>query len=60
MNYSKSGKEEEKKEPEPNFEMLANPARVMKAQLRVLSLQDAGSSVSTKKMTRGTRVPEVL
>lgn len=31
-------KEEKKKEPEPNFEMLANPARVMRAQLRVLHM----------------------
>ncbi len=28
-------KKEEKKEPEPNFEMLSNPARVMKSQLKV-------------------------
>merc|ERR1712079_676982 len=33
--------EEKKKEPEPNFEMLSNPARVMKAQLKVISLEDA-------------------
>merc|ERR1712123_327290 len=34
-------KEEEKeKEPEPAFEMLSNPARVMKAQLRVTSIDD--------------------
>merc|ERR1711934_5648 len=40
-------KEEEKKEekekpeePEPNFEMLSNPARVMKAQLKLISLED--------------------
>ena len=43
-------KEEEKKEekeksdePEPNFEMLSNPARVMKAQLKVISLEDGKS-----------------
>jgi 26S proteasome regulatory subunit N2 len=30
----------EKKEPEPLFEMLANPARVMKAQLKVINLED--------------------
>merc|ERR1712114_88930 len=30
----------EEKEPEPSFEMLSNPARVMKAQLRVTSLDD--------------------
>merc|ERR1712102_128832 len=34
--------EDDKKadEPEPNFELLSNPARVMKAQLRVVSLED--------------------
>ena len=32
--------EEKKKEPEPLFEMLANPARVMKAQLKVVTLED--------------------
>jgi len=32
--------EEEKKEPEPLFEMLSNPARVMKAQLKVVNLED--------------------
>jgi len=31
---------EKKKEPEPTFEMLSNPARVMKAQLRVTSLEE--------------------
>merc|ERR1711890_48621 len=30
----------EKKEPEPLFEMLSNPARVMKAQLKVINLED--------------------
>merc|ERR1712062_393728 len=33
--------EEKKKEAEPLFEMLANPARVMKAQLKVVTLEDA-------------------
>merc|ERR1711970_553360 len=32
--------EEDKKEPEPLFEMLSNPARVMKAQLKVVNLED--------------------
>ena len=36
----KKDEEKKKKEPEPNFEILANPARVMKAQLRVLSMPD--------------------
>merc|ERR1712083_68317 len=34
-------KEEEKKEAEALFEMLANPVRVMKAQLKVVTLEDA-------------------
>merc|ERR1711881_811253 len=33
--------EERKKDAEPLFEMLANPARVMKAQLKVVTLEDA-------------------
>jgi len=32
--------EEKKKEAEPLFDLLANPARVMKAQLKVISLED--------------------
>merc|ERR1719483_763784 len=32
--------EEEKKEPEPLSELLSNPARVMKAQLKVINLED--------------------
>merc|ERR1712026_375948 len=36
----KEKKEEKSDEPEPNFEMLSNPARVMKAQLKVISLED--------------------
>uniref|UniRef100_A0A8C5QQF6 26S proteasome non-ATPase regulatory subunit 1 n=1 Tax=Leptobrachium leishanense TaxID=445787 RepID=A0A8C5QQF6_9ANUR len=33
-------KEEKKKEPEPNFQLLENPARVMPAQLKVLTMPD--------------------
>merc|ERR1712079_903638 len=36
----KDEKEKEKDEPEPNFEMLSDPARVMKAQLKVVTLED--------------------
>merc|ERR1712012_531906 len=38
----KDKKEDEKKadEPEPNFELLSNPARVMKQQLKVISMED--------------------
>merc|ERR1719300_891619 len=32
--------EEDKKEVEPSFEMLSNPARVMKAQLKVINLEN--------------------
>ena len=37
--------EEKKKEPEPNFEMLSNPVRVMKAQLKVISLEDGECNI---------------
>merc|ERR1711945_21868 len=38
----KDEKEKEKSdEPEPNFELLSNPARVMKAQLKVVSMEDS-------------------
>merc|ERR1712218_241080 len=42
VDEKKEKKEEKEKpdEPEPNFEMLSNPARVMKAQLKVISLED--------------------
>merc|ERR1712029_201149 len=45
----KKGKDSEEKmdvdekkadEPEPNFELLSNPARVMKQQLKVISMED--------------------
>ena len=34
----KKEEKEKKKEPEPNFQLLDNPARVMPAQLKVLSM----------------------
>jgi len=45
-------KKEEKK-PEPNFEILTNPARVMKNQLKVVSLVDSGSYVPLKDVSIG-------
>jgi len=36
----KPAEEEKKPEPEPNFEMLANPARVMKQQVRYIEMAD--------------------
>ncbi|XP_060078648.1 26S proteasome non-ATPase regulatory subunit 1-like [Ylistrum balloti] len=44
--------EEKKKEPEPNFMMLSNPARVMKAQLKVLTLPD-GRYIPVKDVSNG-------
>ncbi|KTF84366.1 hypothetical protein cypCar_00032373 [Cyprinus carpio] len=37
----KEKEKEKKKEPEPNFQMLENPARVMAAQLKVLTMPDS-------------------
>ncbi len=37
----KEKEKEKKKEPEPNFQMLENPARVMAAQLKVLTISDS-------------------
>ncbi|KAJ8310275.1 hypothetical protein KUTeg_012140 [Tegillarca granosa] len=42
----------EKKEPEPTYQMLENPARVMKAQLKVLSLPD-GRYTAVKDVING-------
>ena len=36
----KKEEKEKKKEPEPNFQLLDNPARVMPAQLKVLSMPE--------------------
>merc|ERR1711992_154736 len=41
VDEKKEEKEKDKsEEPEPNFELLSNPARVMKAQLKFVSLED--------------------
>jgi len=40
--------EKEKKEPEPSFEILQNPARVLRQQLKVIQLVD-GSHYTTVK-----------
>ena len=53
--------EEKKKEPEPNFEMLSNPARVMKAQLKVISLEDGECSiVSFTSLLLNNQIPSSL
>lgn len=43
----------ERKEPEPNFEILQNPARVMRQQLKVISIVDGQSYVPLKEVTIG-------
>lgn len=43
----------EKKEPEPNFEILQNPARVVRPQLKVLSLLEGSAYTSLKEITIG-------
>merc|ERR1711976_862651 len=47
VDEKKEDKEEKKEpekaadEPEPNFELLSNPARVMKQQLKVVTMEDS-------------------
>merc|ERR1712083_740310 len=65
----KDGKEK-KKEAEPLFEMLANPARVMKAQLKVVTLEDAryrpmkdlsiGGIVMLNRTDKGDKAEEIV
>jgi 26S proteasome regulatory subunit N2 len=49
----KDEKEEKKKEPEPNFEVLNNPARVMRQQLKVVALNDNSQYVPLKDVSIG-------
>ncbi|GIY90977.1 26S proteasome non-ATPase regulatory subunit 1 [Caerostris extrusa] len=44
---------EEKKEPEPNFEVLSNPARVMRQQLKVLQIQEGSRYQPLKEVLIG-------
>ncbi|XP_055381283.1 26S proteasome non-ATPase regulatory subunit 1 [Condylostylus longicornis] len=46
-------KDEKKKEPEPAFEILQNPARVMRQQLKVISVPEGQSYVALKDVTIG-------
>lgn len=41
------------KEPEPNFEILSNPARVLRQQLKVISIVDGQSYVPLKDVSIG-------
>ncbi|KAG7205900.1 hypothetical protein KM043_007829 [Ampulex compressa] len=45
--------EKEKKEPEPNFEVLQNPARVLRQQLKVIQLVDGSHYVPVKDLQIG-------
>lgn len=51
----KSMKEDdgEKREPEPNFEMLSNPARVMKQQLKVIQMPEGSRYTPLKDINIG-------
>merc|ERR1712112_366001 len=40
-------------EPEPNFELLSNPARVMKAQLKVVSMEEGSKYRPMKDLSIG-------
>ncbi|GFQ95967.1 26S proteasome non-ATPase regulatory subunit 1 [Trichonephila clavata] len=46
-------KKEEKKEPEPNFEILTNPARVMRQQLKVLQIPEGSRYQPLKEVLIG-------
>lgn len=45
--------EKEKKEPEPNFEILQNPARVLRQQLKVIQLVEGSHYVPVKDIQIG-------
>lgn len=45
--------QKERKEPEPNFEILQNPARVMRQQLKVISIVDGQSYTPLKDVSIG-------
>lgn len=49
----KDEKEEKKKEPEPNFEVLNNPARVMRQQLKVVTMNENSQYVALKDVAIG-------
>ena len=47
------GTEKEKKEAEPNFEVLQNPARVLRQQLKVIQLVEGSHYVAVKDIQIG-------
>ncbi|XP_057333069.1 26S proteasome non-ATPase regulatory subunit 1 [Microplitis mediator] len=50
---NKKAKDEEKKEPEPSFEILQNPARVLRQQLKVIQLVEGSQYVPVKDVQIG-------
>nr|CAI5822890.1 unnamed protein product [Callosobruchus analis] len=49
----KEKEKEKKKEPEPSFEILQNPARVLRQQLKVLTLNEGSQYVPMKDVSIG-------
>ena len=49
----KEEKEEKKKEPEPNFEILQNPARVLRQQLKVVTVNENSQYIPMKDVSIG-------
>lgn len=49
----KDEKEDKKKEPEPTFEILNNPARVLRQQLKVVAVNDNSQYVPLKDVSIG-------
>jgi 26S proteasome regulatory subunit N2 len=49
----KDKKKEEEKKEEPNFELVKNPARVMRPQLKVIQLEDTDKYKSLKDISIG-------
>lgn len=49
----KEEKDEKKKEPEPSFEILSNPARILRQQLKVISLNEGSTYVPMKDLSIG-------
>lgn len=49
----KDEKEEKKKEPEPTFEILSNPARILRQQLKVITLNEGSQYVPMKDISIG-------
>lgn len=49
----KEAKEKEEKKPEPTFEILQNPARVMKQQLKYMSMAEGSQYTPVKELSIG-------